>query len=135
MTRPLIRATQAGIVALVAGGLILAWRSGVLAEVSEPSRLAQTLVAMGALGYVAFVAAYTLLQPFGVPGTVFVVAAPLIWSAPCASTRRAARRLPESAAGHFSANACMNESVAISVVLGAMRLKSAIALASMPMKA
>jgi uncharacterized membrane protein YdjX (TVP38/TMEM64 family) len=79
-----VRATQVGIVALAAGGLILAWRSGVLAEVAEPSRLARTLVAMGALGYVAFIAAYTLLQPFGVPGTVFIVAAPLIWPWPVA---------------------------------------------------
>ena len=77
---------QAGIVALVAGGLILAWRSGVFAEVSDPSRLARTLVAMGASGYVAFIAAYTLLQPFGVPGTVFIVAAPLIWPWPVAFT-------------------------------------------------
>lgn len=34
---------------------------------------------MGAWGWVAFVVAYTLVQPFGVPGTIFVVAAPLIW--------------------------------------------------------
>ena len=30
-------------------------------------------------GYTAFVLAYTVLQPFGVPGTIFVVAAPLLW--------------------------------------------------------
>ena len=39
---------------------------------------------MGAWGYLAFIVAYTLLQPFGVPGTVFVVAAPLIWPWPTA---------------------------------------------------
>jgi uncharacterized membrane protein YdjX (TVP38/TMEM64 family) len=77
---------QAGIVALVAGGLILAWRAGIFAEVSDPGRLARTLVAMGASGYVAFIVAYTLLQPFGVPGTVFIVAAPLIWPWPVAFT-------------------------------------------------
>jgi uncharacterized membrane protein YdjX (TVP38/TMEM64 family) len=32
----------------------------------------------------AFVFAYTLLQPFGVPGTVFVMAAPLVWPWPVA---------------------------------------------------
>ena len=32
----------------------------------------------------AFIGAYTALQPFGVPGTVFVVAAPLIWPWPAA---------------------------------------------------
>jgi hypothetical protein len=31
-----------------------------------------------------FVLAYALLQPFGVPGTIFVVAAPLIWPWPAA---------------------------------------------------
>lgn len=46
--------------------------------------MARTLVEMGAWGYLAFVVAYTLLQPFGVPGTVFVVAAPLIWPWPTA---------------------------------------------------
>lgn len=59
--------------------LLLAYRLGVFAEVSEPQRLARTLVAMGAWGYLTFVVAYTVLQPFGVPGTVFIVAAPLIW--------------------------------------------------------
>ena len=39
---------------------------------------------MGAWGYFAFVCAYTVLQPFGVPGTVFIVAAPLIWPWPIA---------------------------------------------------
>ncbi len=64
---------------MVAAGLVLAYRSGVFSQVSEPQDFARRLVAMGAWGYVAFVLAYTLLQPFGVPGTVFIVAAPLIW--------------------------------------------------------
>ncbi|WP_233165940.1 TVP38/TMEM64 family protein [Archangium sp. Cb G35] len=34
---------------------------------------------MGAWGYLAFALAYTVLQPFGVPGTIFIVAAPLLW--------------------------------------------------------
>jgi uncharacterized membrane protein YdjX (TVP38/TMEM64 family) len=33
---------------------------------------------------VAFIVAYAVLQPFGVPGTVFIVAAPLIWPWPVA---------------------------------------------------
>jgi uncharacterized membrane protein YdjX (TVP38/TMEM64 family) len=40
--------------------------------------------ALGAWGYIAFILAYTALQPFGVPGTIFVVAAPLIWPWPIA---------------------------------------------------
>jgi uncharacterized membrane protein YdjX (TVP38/TMEM64 family) len=50
----------------------------------EPRALARALVEMGAWGYLAFIIAYTVLQPFGVPGTVFVVAAPLIWPWPTA---------------------------------------------------
>jgi uncharacterized membrane protein YdjX (TVP38/TMEM64 family) len=37
------------------------------------------LLGLGALGYVVYVAAFAFLQPFGVPGVVFVVAASLVW--------------------------------------------------------
>jgi uncharacterized membrane protein YdjX (TVP38/TMEM64 family) len=73
-----------GVVVIVAAGLALAYRYGVFAQVSEPRRLVQALLAMGAWGYAAFIVAYTVLQPFGVPGTVFIVAAPLIWPWPVA---------------------------------------------------
>jgi uncharacterized membrane protein YdjX (TVP38/TMEM64 family) len=59
--------------------LAAAYRFGIFSRVSEPKALADTLVAMGAWGYLAFILAYTILQPFGVPGTIFIVAAPLIW--------------------------------------------------------
>lgn len=62
----------------------LAHRFGVLQQFSDPSRIKQTLVDLGPWGYVAFVVAYAVLQPFGVPGTVFIVAAPLIWPWPVA---------------------------------------------------
>lgn len=68
-----------GVVVLAVSALALAYRAGVFANVSNPRSLARMLVEMGAWGYVAFVVAYTVLQPFGVPGTVFIVAAPLIW--------------------------------------------------------
>jgi len=68
----------------VLGIVAVAHRLGVLQQVSEPARLRQALVDLGPWGYVAFVAAYTVLQPFGVPGTVFIVAAPLIWPWPIA---------------------------------------------------
>jgi uncharacterized membrane protein YdjX (TVP38/TMEM64 family) len=68
-----------GVIGLVLVILASAWYLGVFARVGEPSALAHALVEMGAWGYLAFVVAYTVLQPFGVPGTVFVVAAPLIW--------------------------------------------------------
>ena len=77
-------AGKIALVVVVAGSLALAYHFGVFAEVSEPRRLVQALLAMGAWGYLAFILAYTVLQPFGVPGTVFIVAAPLIWPWPIA---------------------------------------------------
>ncbi len=74
-----LRNAKLGLVGLVLVTFAVAWRFGVFAHLSEPKALAHSLVAMGAWGYLAFVVAYTALQPFGVPGTVFVVAAPLIW--------------------------------------------------------
>jgi uncharacterized membrane protein YdjX (TVP38/TMEM64 family) len=70
--------------ALVAVAVALAWRTGLLAQLAEPSRVASEVLALGAWGAVAFLVAYTVLQPFGVPGMVFVVAASLIWPWPIA---------------------------------------------------
>jgi len=68
-----------GVVALVVLTLAGAYHFGIFARVAEPKVLAQTLVEMGAWGYLAFILTYAMLQPFGVPGTIFIVAAPLIW--------------------------------------------------------
>jgi uncharacterized membrane protein YdjX (TVP38/TMEM64 family) len=73
------RYARLGAVALVLIALAVAYQVDLLARFADPQSLSQALVAMGAWGYVAFVIAYTVLQPFGVPGTVFIVAAPLIW--------------------------------------------------------
>jgi uncharacterized membrane protein YdjX (TVP38/TMEM64 family) len=62
----------------------VAHRSGIFHQFADPARVARTLVQLGPWGYVAFVATYAALQPFGVPGTVFVFAAPLIWPWPVA---------------------------------------------------
>lgn len=78
LLRSTLRA-KLGLVALVLVGLFAAYHAGVFALVARPKTLADSLVAMGAWGYVLFVLTYSLLQPFGVPGTVFIVAAPLIW--------------------------------------------------------
>lgn len=83
MRRVSPRVALVALVALVLGAL---WYLGVFASVREPRLLAQALVAQGAFGYVAFVLAYALLHPFGVPGTIFVIAAPLIWPWPIAFT-------------------------------------------------
>lgn len=74
-----IRYAKVAAIAAVLVVLAVAWRLGVLSQVADPKTLSRTLVEMGPWGYVAFIAAYAVLQPFGVPGTVFIVAAPLIW--------------------------------------------------------
>lgn len=68
----------------MAVALALAWHSGAAEWLAAPKALAQRLVDMGPAGYAIFVLCNALLQPFGVPGTVFVVAAPLIWPWPVA---------------------------------------------------
>ena len=62
--------------------LVAAHASGMLQRFADRQDLARTLVGLGPWGYAAFIGAYTLLQPFGVPGTVFIMAAPLIWPWP-----------------------------------------------------
>ena len=62
--------------------MVAAWRFGAFS--ADAPELARRLVALGVWGYVAFVVAYAVLQPFGVPGTLFVFAAPLIWPWPVA---------------------------------------------------
>jgi uncharacterized membrane protein YdjX (TVP38/TMEM64 family) len=78
------RRLKVAAVALAIAGLVAAQRAGLFSLFAEPARVKQALVALGPWGYAAFVAAYAALQPFGVPGTAFVVAAPLIWPWPVA---------------------------------------------------
>jgi uncharacterized membrane protein YdjX (TVP38/TMEM64 family) len=79
-----LRKTKIAAVLVVVGVLVVAQRFGIFQAFADPVRVKQTLVQLGPWGYVAFIAAYTVLQPFGVPGTVFVMAAPLIWPWPVA---------------------------------------------------
>jgi uncharacterized membrane protein YdjX (TVP38/TMEM64 family) len=65
-------------------GLVLAHHMGAFQTFSEPARAKEVLVELGPWGYFWFVVAYAALQPFGVPGTVFILAAPLIWPWPVA---------------------------------------------------
>ena len=68
-----------GVVGFALAVLAGAWYFGIFEKVGAPSTLARSLIEMGAWGYVAFILAYMMLQPFGIPGTIFIVAAPLIW--------------------------------------------------------
>jgi uncharacterized membrane protein YdjX (TVP38/TMEM64 family) len=79
-----LRGAKIAAVVAVVLGLVLAKWLGILELFTEPARLARTIVDLGGWGYLAFVVAYTVLQPFGVPGTVFVFAAPLLWPWPVA---------------------------------------------------
>jgi uncharacterized membrane protein YdjX (TVP38/TMEM64 family) len=78
------RVARVGLVAVAAMLLAFAAHLGLFRELRDPARLAQDLVDLGPRGYAAFIIAYALLQPFGVPGTVFILAAPLIWPWPVA---------------------------------------------------
>lgn len=79
-----MRRTKIAVVGLVVVLLVTAHQTGVLARLVEPAQLRESLLELGGWGYLAFVLAYAALQPFGVPGTVFVMAAPLVWSWPVA---------------------------------------------------
>jgi uncharacterized membrane protein YdjX (TVP38/TMEM64 family) len=79
-----LRNARIAAVVTVLVALAIAHRLGVFDQVRDPSRLTQSIAALGAWGLLAFVVAYALLQPFGVPGTVFILAAPLIWPWPVA---------------------------------------------------
>lgn len=75
---------RVALVGAVAVGLLVLHQIGLLARFADPAQLKRTLVELGPWGHVAFVLSYAALQPFGVPGTVFVFAAPLIWPWPVA---------------------------------------------------
>jgi uncharacterized membrane protein YdjX (TVP38/TMEM64 family) len=79
-----MRKAKLAAVVLVVAILAVAYRLGIFQEFADPARARQTLVDLGPWGYVAFIAAYAILQPFGMPGTVFVFVAPLIWPWPTA---------------------------------------------------
>jgi uncharacterized membrane protein YdjX (TVP38/TMEM64 family) len=83
----------------VAVMLALSYRLGVLRQFADPASVQQSLVQLGAWGYVAFVLAYAVLQPFVVPGTVFIVAAPLIWPWPVAFALSMAGTMAASVVG------------------------------------
>jgi len=79
-----MRRAKIAAVVLAVAIVVAAQRLGLFDLTSDPARLKQALVELGPWGYLAFLGAYTVFQPFGVPGTVFVVAAPLIWPWPIA---------------------------------------------------
>src|SRR6187402_2215217 len=93
------RAVKLGALAAVVVLLVVAQRLGILQLFSDPSGIAHLLRDLGGWGYVVFLVSYTLLQPFGVPGTVFVMAAPLIWPWPVAFALSMAGTMAASVVG------------------------------------
>jgi uncharacterized membrane protein YdjX (TVP38/TMEM64 family) len=79
-----MRSFKIAAVLVVVAMLVIAQRLGLFQQFGDPERVRETLVQLGPWGYLAFVLAYASLQPFGVPGTVFIMAAPLIWPWPVA---------------------------------------------------
>jgi uncharacterized membrane protein YdjX (TVP38/TMEM64 family) len=90
---------KVALVVLVVAMLVAAQRLGVLEQLGDPGRVKDSLVRLGIGGYFVFVLAYAALQPFGVPGTVFVVAAPLIWPWPIAYALSMAGTMAASVVG------------------------------------
>lgn len=60
--------------------LAVAYRLHLFDLFGDPARLKVTLLGLGPLGFLAYLAAYTLLQPFGLSGVMFTVAASLVWA-------------------------------------------------------
>lgn len=73
------RSLRIALVVLAVTMMVAAHQLGVFARFGSPAEMKRTLVELGPWGYAAFIGTYTALQPFGMPGTVFVWAAPLIW--------------------------------------------------------
>ena len=93
------RALKLGVVAGVLLMLAVLHRLGILQLFMDPSVIARMLRDLGGWGYLVFLVAYTLLQPFGVPGTMFVMAAPLIWPWPVAFALSMAGTMAASVVG------------------------------------
>jgi uncharacterized membrane protein YdjX (TVP38/TMEM64 family) len=94
-----MRPAKIGLIAVVITVLVVAHRLGVLEQFANPSEVKRTLVQLGPWGYLAFIVSYAVLQPFGVPGTVFIMAAPLIWSWPVAFALSMAGTMAASVVG------------------------------------
>src|SRR5262245_51528428 len=102
------RSTTTLRLALIIGAavvLVIAWRTGLLAAFASPTGLRASLVHLGAWGYLAFIVSYAILQPFGVPGTVFILVAPLVWPWPVAFALSMAGTMAASVVGFSFARA------------------------------
>ena len=72
---------SAGIVVL---GLLLIWSQGHFEGLTDAEVFKERIRSWGPWGPLLFILAMWMIQPFGVPGLVFMVPASLVWSAPAA---------------------------------------------------
>jgi uncharacterized membrane protein YdjX (TVP38/TMEM64 family) len=70
---------RASVVAAFGAVLAALWWTGALGDVAEPERARALLARSGVAGPLLFVAAFALLQPFGLPGVTFMIPAALVW--------------------------------------------------------
>jgi uncharacterized membrane protein YdjX (TVP38/TMEM64 family) len=96
---PSLRTLRITAVVAVLALLLLAHQLGLFHHFAEPARVKEALIGLGPWGYLAFIAAYAAFQPFGVPGTVFIWAAPLIWPWPVAFALSMAGTMAASVVG------------------------------------
>lgn len=74
----LLSASAAGAV------LVVSWKLGLLELFADPERMRDSLLGMGAAGYVVFVLAFVVFQALGIPLMAFVVGAAYVWQRPLA---------------------------------------------------
>jgi uncharacterized membrane protein YdjX (TVP38/TMEM64 family) len=79
-----MRNIKIALVLFVFSMMFLAYELGLFTHFAEPAKLKESLLALGAWGYLAFVVSYMCLQPFGIPGSIFIWSAPLLWPWPLA---------------------------------------------------
>jgi uncharacterized membrane protein YdjX (TVP38/TMEM64 family) len=68
-----------GLVFAVAATLCLLWWTGALAGFAEPERIRTLLTETGVVGPLLWLLAFACLEPFGLPGAVFMIPASLVW--------------------------------------------------------
>lgn len=79
--------------------VIASWRTGIFSLILDPERFRSEMRDLGPWGYVVFIVAFALLQPLGLPGLGFVVAAAFVWSRPLAYALSFAGSLASSSTG------------------------------------
>jgi uncharacterized membrane protein YdjX (TVP38/TMEM64 family) len=67
------------LIVAAAAMLLTAYHFGVFEAFASSASLRARLLGLGPIGYLAFLAAFVFLQPFGLPGVMFIGAASLVW--------------------------------------------------------